>query len=96
VRITDEPTFACLTCFDESSGWAEGWCPGKGPGFKGWNPGERDKRAAVIVCDRAFDHLPHQQVYRCPCWGTNRVVMARRERSTQRKAEQQPQRRGAA
>jgi hypothetical protein len=91
-HAADEPTFHCLDCLDEPSGWAETWCRGYG-----------DKRIAVADkpasvrrvetgdCGRTFPHGPHTAVRRCHCYETNPVRARLRERIAKARAEREAQ-----
>jgi hypothetical protein len=68
-----EPTFFCLSCRDEASGWRPFACPGR--------PQDVDAVKApgsIVDCGRHHDHLPHGYVARCECWGQNPVVERRK------------------
>lgn len=81
----DEPTFFCLTCRDESSGWRPIWCQGGGEPKDTLSPAP--KGVTTSYCGRKLKHGPHHYVERCSCYETNPVIAKRREAESIRRTE---------
>ncbi len=77
---SDQPTFFCLDCHDESSAWREMFCTGASTG-KQLDARPLNFKTPVYYCGRKFAHGPHGYVERCPCYETNPVIARRREQS---------------
>lgn len=80
----DAPTYFCLSCLDESSGWRTATCLGAGAQRQATLP-LRLAGPEVEPCGRTEPHGPHAFVVRCHCRGFNPVVAARRERQQARR-----------
>jgi len=84
----DEPTYHCLVCFDESSGWREYWCVGGGTAADRVSLSPRQTLTHHVertYCGRKLIHGPHSYVERCQCYATNPVIARRRDASAHRK-----------
>jgi hypothetical protein len=78
-----EPTFYCLACLDEPSGWRLWWCPGVGPS-RTFDRSDRDTRMSMAECGRRMHHTPHTYAVKCECLPTNPVIAKARERLARR------------
>lgn len=84
----DEPTFECVSCWDETNGWTFLWCPGEGKlRARAEDKPKRADEMPMTRCGRPHAHRQHLFVVRCHCWPGNTVARVRRERESIRKAE---------
>lgn len=77
-RPDREPTFFCLDCLDEPSGWRLWWCPGRG--VRRTFERREDDVTPMAECARGAEHAPHAYAARCACVDTNPVIARHRQR----------------